>query len=162
MPGGAGTDLSKVPTIYFTGAWFENELAGAVVAIKRPPGGAVCMQLAGRYAYEIVAVNGLKPFTQSLRRFMIRSGCADRPDEVLECPFAAGAFAQVRFNIVISNGIQLAVQIGVDQVNDFLAVRRCSSFRTRSARHCLRCDLVRASRDITVPGGTWAMSAISL
>ena len=81
---------------------------------------------------------------------------------ILECPFAAGAFAQVRFNIVISNGIQLAVQIGVDQVNDFLAVHRCSSFRTRSARHCLRCDLARASRDITVPGRTWAMSAISL
>ena len=49
----AETDLSQVPTIIFVAAWFENELAGEVLAVTEAN-----LKLAGRrFAYEIVLTN---------------------------------------------------------------------------------------------------------
>src|SRR5947208_1659393 len=74
---------------------------------------------------------------------------------------AVATLPQVFFDFLVGSRIQFAIQITIHQFFSFFAVH-LFSLPTRVAKHSLSFPRARASRDITVPGGICAMSAISL
>jgi hypothetical protein len=70
------------------------------------------------------------------------------------------ALPQVLFDFLTGNWIQFAIQITIHQLCGFLAVHLF--LLTDPAKYSLSLPRARASRDMTVPGGICAMSAISL
>ena len=75
---------------------------------------------------------GLNAFTQACWRFVIRSERANRSYHsvmFLKELIADGAVLQVPFDILVGDGIQLAIQIRIDQFADFLAVHATSPFQ---------------------------------
>ena len=71
------------------------------------------------------------------------------------------ALPQMLFDRLAGDRIQFAIQIAIHKFFSFFAVH-LFSLPIRAAKYSLSFPRARASRDMTVPGGICAMSAISL